>query len=169
MVFHFQFGVLGEAQIDRTLLSYSQALDDMRPAWDTLADRFARAEKRQFDTEGAYGGESWSPLSPKYAAWKAKHYGTMPILQRERHLYTQLTSQPFGVDVRELNMAMFGTALPYAKFHQDGDDNLPKRRVVALTDYEKRAWVKVIQEHLHNAAKERVSAQFPMRKLVIKE
>lgn len=194
MAFQFQFGVLGEAQIDRTLASYSEALDDMRPAWNELADRFANAEKKQFATEGAYGGDAWSPLSPAYAEWKQRHYGSMPILQREQDMYVQLTQQPFGVDVRELHYALFGTALPYAVFHQNGTKvssaqrnlgsnlssafgltagsrgiGLPQRRVVVLTEYEKRSWVKVIQKHLHDAVKKRIEQNFPLTKLIVKD
>lgn len=168
-VFHFQFGVLGGAQIDRTLASCGEALEDMRPAWDILADRFAGAQKRQFKSEGAAGGDAWSPLSPKYAAWKMKHFPGQDILQLEGHLIRQLTMQPFGVDVREMNFAIFGTALPYAVYHQKGEGDLPRRLVISLTNYEKRAWVKVIQQYLHDAMKTRVEAQFPLKKMVVKE
>lgn len=137
----------GELQLDRRLERF-EAVADARPVWDALADRFARANLRQFATEGAASGNPWDPLSPVYAAWKAKHYPGQPILRRDDDLWRGLTQQPFGVDVREERFAIFGSATDHGRYHQAGAGNLPQRRPVDLSENERRTWVRILQKYI---------------------
>lgn len=141
----FTFNVEGETQVDRTLARVMDDLEDLRPAWDTLADRFAKVEERQFDTEGRYGGAGWPALSPAYAAWKAAHYPGQPIMVRTGEGRRGLTERPFGVEVIEARSMALGSGTDYLRYHQRGAGNLPQRRVVELPESERREWVKIIQ------------------------
>ncbi len=118
-----KFDISGNQQVDLTMSRFQGRAQDMRPAFDEMADSFEEWMTRQFDTEGSYTTGRWSPLSPPYAKWKAKNYPGQGILQRTGRLFRQLTMQPFGVDVREPRYAIFGTALPYANYHQQGGQN----------------------------------------------
>jgi phage gpG-like protein len=142
------FEFFGEPQLSRTLARMTEAVDDLRPVWEALADRFASLEGRQFATEGRYGSGGWAPLSPRYAAWKARHYPGKTILRRTDDLYRSLTERPLGVEVIEPRFAIFGTAVEYGQYHQHGTAHMPRRRPVEFPESERREWVKVLQRFL---------------------
>lgn len=144
----FRFSVEGETQIDRTLTRWADNIDDARPLWDKLADRFATAEARQFDSEGAYGSGGWPALSSAYAAWKAIHYPGKRILERTGALRQGLASRPFGVEVITERSLTVGSGLDYGRYHQAGGGSLPQRRPVELPESERREWVKLIGNYV---------------------
>lgn len=145
MPVRLSFSFYGDQQVDRTLERFSDAVEDARPAWDAMADRFAAAERRQFATEGRAASGGWAPLSPRYAAWKARRYPGKTILRRSDDLWRSLTQRPLGVEVIEPRFAMFGSAVPYGAYHQHGSGRLPRRRPVEFTEAERREWVKILQ------------------------
>lgn len=144
----FTFTVEGEAQIDRTLARFADNVSDALPLWDKLADRFASIERRQFASEGGYGSGGWPALSPRYAAWKARHYPGKPILERDGELKRSLTVRPFGVEVLTPSSMTVGSGIDYGRFHQQGAGNLPQRRPVELPESERRTWVRLIQRFI---------------------
>ena len=146
----FTFRVEGETQIDRTLLRWADNLDDATPLWDRLADRFAVAEGRQFASEGGYGSGGWTPLSPVYAAWKARSYPGKRILQRTGALFDSLTRRPFGIEVLTAKAMTVGSGIDYGKYHQAGGGSLPQRRPVELPESERRVWVRYIQNFIRS-------------------
>lgn len=148
MAVRLTFSFYGEAQLDRTLARMSDAVHDLRPAWEVLAARFAAMERRQFDTEGRYGSAGWSPLSPRYEAWKAAHYPGKTILRRTDDLYNSLTRRPLGIEVMEPQFAIFGSPVDYGRFHQRGSSTLPRRRPVEFPEAERVQWVKVLQRFI---------------------
>jgi phage gpG-like protein len=148
MAARFTFSVEGETQIDRTLAAYVDNISDATDLWDKLADRFAAAEKRQFNSEGGYGGSTWPDLSPAYAAWKSRAFPGKPILERTGELKRSLTSRPFGIEVLLPGSMVVGSGLPYGPMHQAGGGNLPRRRPVQLPESERRVWVRYIQNFL---------------------
>lgn len=144
----FTFRVEGEEQIDRTLLRWADNLEDATPLWDQLADRFAMVETRQFSSEGAYGSGGWTPLSPVYAAWKARNYPGKRILQRTGALVESLTRRPFGIEVLTRKSMTIGSGIDYGKYHQRGGGSLPQRRPVELPESERRTWIRYIQRFI---------------------
>lgn len=144
----FTLSFYGEEQVSRTLLRYQQGALDMRPAWERLARRFQRNERQQFASEGAYASGGWAPLSPAYAAWKARHYPGKPILERTGALKASLTERPFGIEVLETGFMVVGSHVDYGAYHQRGGGRLPRRRPVELPEAERREWVRIIQERI---------------------
>lgn len=144
----FTFAVEGEVQVDRTLLRYEEDLEDARPVWDKLADRFAVMERRQFASEGAYGSGGWPSLSPAYAAWKAARYPGKTILRRTDELYESLTSRPFGVEVIDARSMALGSGTAHGPYHQRGGGNLPQRRPVEFPESERRTWVRYVHNFI---------------------
>lgn len=140
------FAVFGDVQVDRTLEGIEHRGEDLRPAWEHLRGRFLRLERRQFGSEGKYSG-GWSPLSPRYAAWKARHYPGETILRRTDNLWGSLTEGP-DVAVLEPHYMILGTSVDYAGYHQRGAGPLPRRRPVELPDSERSEWVKVLQSFI---------------------
>lgn len=145
--FRFTFSVEGETQVDRTLTRFADNIKDARPVWDKLAGRFARLERRQFAGEGTFSG-GWAPLSPAYAAWKARHYPGKPILERTGELKRDLTERPLAIEVLEPGFLLLGTAREYGEFHQRGAGDLPQRRPIEFPEGERREWVKVLQRFI---------------------
>ena len=141
----------GDVQLSRTLADLGDRTDDLRPVWDELADRFVGLERRQFATEGLYGSGGWAPLSPRYAAWKARAYPGKTILRRTDALYESLTDRPLGVEVFEPGRMVIGSDVSYGAYHQLGgevDGRPPQRRPVELPELERREWVKRIQRYI---------------------
>lgn len=142
-----QMDIVGERVFDRTLSGLAERAEDLRPVWDSLADRFENAEKRQFRSEGRYGSGGWQPLSDDYAAWKDRVAPGKPIMELTGDLKKDLTTQPFALDVREPHLFMVGTMDPKARWHQEGAGRNPQRKVVSLPESEKRQWVKTMQRY----------------------
>lgn len=147
MTLRLRFEVFGEVVLDRALERAADAAENMIPAWQVLRERFLRMEQRQFASEGAYGSGGWSPLSPRYGAWKARHYPGQTILRREDDLYLSLTQGP-AVAVLQPSYMILGSDDEKGPYHQAGAGPLPRRRPVELPEFERREWVKVVQRHL---------------------
>lgn len=139
-----RLSIEGDTQLDRTLARFAEGLDNASALWDALADRFASINRRQFDSEGAYGSGGWQALSPRYAAWKARAYPGKPILQREGDLVESLTRRPLGIEVITPRSMTLGSGVPHHRYHQLGD-GVPQRRAVELPESERRHWVRLVQ------------------------
>ena len=150
MAVRFIFDFAGEAQVDRTLEGLTERALDARPAWAVIMRRLARAEGTQFRTEGAYASGGWAPLSPAYAARKARAYPGKPILERTGRLVRSLTSPtaPDAIRRSEPHLMEFGTSVPYGRYHQTGTRFMPRRRPVELPETERVEVVKVLQRFI---------------------
>lgn len=147
--------LMGDQQVVRTLTNQQWFLTDMRPAWEQVADEFAKAEKELFRTRDR---GAWPALSKQYARWKEQRYPGKPPMRRTDTLYRELTQRPFGVERITRWSLTIGTQLPYARIHQKGGwvpGWPPKRMVVHLTEDEKRRIVKAVQAQLVAASRAR--------------
>lgn len=129
----------GRGVIERLRAVRARALD-LRPFWNevfapkyfaTVQDLFALEGQRRRDS-GRFGGGSWAPLSPSYAAWKARHYPGERILSRTGALRDSLAWTgsglgPGGVWLATKQGVEFGTAIPYAQYHAKGTGTMPAR------------------------------------------
>jgi phage gpG-like protein len=147
MALRMTFDFYGDVQLDRTLARFGDNIGDARPAWEKMADRFSRWEKRQFASEGRAGSGGWTPLSPRYAAWKARHFPGKGILVRTGELFRSLVERPFGVEHITEDQMTIGSDVAHGEFHQKGD-GVPQRRAVELVESERREWVKILQQHV---------------------
>ncbi len=155
----FEINILGELQVARMLEGVKYRTSDLRPVWAAIADDFLQIEARQFATEGGLG-RPWPPLSPAYAAWKAKHYPGAPILVRTGRLRASLTSRGGDhVEAIEPQMLKIGTAVPYARFHQTGTKRMPPRPPIVIPEEAKDRWVRLIQAYLQGGDISAVAAR----------
>ena len=145
MPYTLTFEFYGDEQVTRTLEAIEDRISNSREAFDAMGDRLEAAEIRQFASEGAFGSGGWTALSPAYGAWKARNYPGAPILVRTGELRDDLTQRPFSIDVVEDRMALFGSAVPYGRFHQGGTDRMPRRRPIELPGSGREEWAKVMQ------------------------
>lgn len=123
------FTVEGVADLIARLGYVQQGFVDLRQlgTWDAVQAEFYKIEKEQFASEGSAGATGkWKPLTTKYAAWKLKNYGALPILQRTGELYKEMTTAAGIVEKKEQEMTL-GSALKYAGYAD------AKRKVVSMT------------------------------------
>lgn len=104
-----------------------------RHVFPLLAPVFERAVERQFEARG--GGPShgaWTPLTTAYAAWKARRFPGMPLMERTGVLREALTrsSSPRAFREYSKDNYVFGTAgVDYASFFQHGTSRMVARPV----------------------------------------
>lgn len=153
MVMTLNLEVYGEAELNRTMLRFANAVDDMRPAFTAIHDDFIKTEKAQFASEGAAGASGkWAPLAESTVAYKASHGLDPAILVATGALRASLANQGDQSHVyRVTKDTMFiGSKVDYGKYHQSRlpRTRLPRRPVLSLPEATKRAWVKMLQDHL---------------------
>lgn len=142
-----RFTFYGDEQLNRTLVRFSEHAHDARPAWRAIRRDFIALEKAQFRSQGQAGSGGWRPLSPDYAAWKARHYPGKTILRRTDELFRSLTVGP-AVNVVERQFMIIGSDVDYGAYHQAGGPNLPQRRPIELPEFTRTRWVKILQRYL---------------------
>lgn len=136
----------GEKRLTRRLHAMETAVQDARPVWDVLRDRFVANMARTFAAEGGVSGR-WKPLSPAYGRWKAQAYPGTKILVRSGDLMRSFTTD-LAIDIREPHMMVVGSDVGYGLFHQRGTKKMPQRKMVDLSEYERQKWVTLIRAHL---------------------
>lgn len=95
---------------------------------ERIRDDFYAMEKEWFETEG---GSQWTPLSPRYAAWKDKAYPGKTILRRDDRLFQAVTGQPGDAEVRSSELHIYLRGVPYWRAHDQGIGRLPVRKVIS--------------------------------------
>lgn len=144
--FEFDDAVLGQR-----MAALDALLDDMTPVLERIADDAQnRVFTEQFDTEGGRA-HGWAPLSPEYAAWKARFFPG-PILQRTGRMRDDFTGR--GSDtVRRLeggDTLHVGASTPYAGAHQKGTDRLVARPPADATDEDRERWAEMVAQAIRD-------------------
>lgn len=76
------------------------------------------------------GGPGWAPLSPAYAAWKAKHYPGRGILERSLAMETAFAGGVgWEIVVTADTLRIDPSRVPYWRAHQAGTKHLPARPI----------------------------------------
>jgi phage gpG-like protein len=150
----FRMQVAGAAAIDRGIARCAGGLDDYRPLWPVIEDRFYALENALFRTEGAAAGSAWKPLSEKYARWKEAHFSGQPVLQRTGDLMKSLTNphDANAVRIQERNTLTLGSRIPYAVYHQAGTSKMPPRPAIQFSEEFQRAVSGDIRKYLEQLA-----------------
>jgi len=156
MVLAIQFGVPGEQgkQFSRAFDDLGKGIKDLREPFDKIGKDLRLGMRKQFKSEGTHRGTGWRELSPGYAKRKRKRYPGKPILEATGKMRTALLNDKhpsnlnavrplwaaFGIQSREL--------LQRATWHQLGTRNMPKRKIIALEETDRRKWGRIIQTYL---------------------
>lgn len=151
----FELTVAGEVQLHRAIKRFADGVEDLRPVWPEMISAFQAIEREQFQTEGGAGetGE-WAPLSPRYAEWKARHYGGKGILVRTGSLLASLTGGPGSLIEQSKDSLRIGSTVKYGLYHQFGTRKMPQRKVIDLSDRNARNLMKVLQGYLVHLERE---------------
>jgi phage gpG-like protein len=136
----FSISVTGGEAVKHGLVALLASMQNMQPFWrDVFAPKYFAIVQDGFATGGAqrgsggrFAGGNWAWLSPKYAAWKHKHYPGQPLLVREGTLRESVRWGGTGVGSGGIfeaysTFAIVGTTVPYGNYHQYGTSRMPAR------------------------------------------
>jgi hypothetical protein len=121
--FHFQLSRFGEG------------ISDFSPLFAETGQLFKADMAAQFVTQGETSGDEWAPLSPAYAAWKAKKFPGRTIGWLTGALMQSMTGGAGYTEIITPLTAEFGeadgaAATAYAHYFDEGTDKMPARPVL---------------------------------------
>lgn len=141
----FEFPVQNVA-LASSLSAMQAVLGDLRPFWPQARTLFGEWMNRQFDSEGAWGGDPWAPLTPNYAANKMARYPGRSTLVATRALHDaaiapRIVESGFHTLSLAIDDAPIRASRPdyaghaqrdvaVASFHQDGTRHMPRRPLI---------------------------------------
>ena len=141
----FRTELLGTDGAKATLEELGRRLGDLTPVWREVVSDWKAQEKRVFETEGAAIGVRWPPLSPRYAAWKAKHFGGT-MLVRSGHLRAAAVGTGSGYEEKIAQLAVeFKITDPTAQYVAT------RRPITRFSDIEKARWFRLLQTYVDAA------------------
>lgn len=134
--------VTGDRRTITAVNAWMRELEDWTPVWALIEADFYRMEQEQWASEGSRGGDKWPPLSPAYAAWKARRYPGQPLMVATGALRDSMTKQGATGQVRVIDKFRMelGTEIEYGVYHQYGGGDLPQRKIMAVTDKDVERW-----------------------------
>jgi len=145
----FRFEIDGDQLISRRLERFAGRSVDARPAFGAMADTLRGYEKRLFDSEGGSSGAPWSPLADSTRKAKTNAGQDPRILHATLALRRSLADKrdPEHEEIVTPTTLVFGSKLPYARFHQKGE-GVPRRRPLEFNESQKRYLLKKLQRYL---------------------
>jgi len=152
-----RFVVDNEVQLSRAFETGIAQFLNLEVPFNKMADDFYQTMAGVFSAEGAFEERTkWQDLSPTYAIWKSRNFPGRKILERTGRLKTSLTTRGGSDSVLEVtpNSLSVGTMVPYALRHQRGNPstNLPMRKIIELTDAQKKRWVHIMHRYMYEVA-----------------
>ena len=155
----FKVNVLGMEQLNVQFRGRLAALGDCSPAFARIAATIFDAERQAFAEQGAYeGNPAWAPLSPRYEAWKAKHYAGKGVLDRTGRLRAMMEGGP-GVlrDITahrmELRFGLRVGSYDLGGLHQTGTRRMPARKPLLLSRIKKSEFRHILAAHINQETK----------------
>lgn len=142
----FEFTAFGEKLVSREILRWGEHVADPVPVWESMFHDIARLETEQFDTEGTFSG-GWAVLADSTVQAKALAGLDPRILHATLDLRKSLTEVggPGNVHIAEPSFMVFGSDVPYGKYHQTGTTRMPRRRPVDFTSRIRQNLMKKLQ------------------------
>lgn len=162
-LYNIKIGVRGDAQVSRRLGLAYDVLGDLQPVFDAAMHPFMLTHmKRQFASDGAYGGAPWALYArePKYTAYKIALVGHLTPLRWQKggpfeRLYPSLVdkSHPEHVWKSDGKGASFGTRVPHAASLNEGGvgpfgERYPARKIIAMRNESRKELISAIQREI---------------------
>ena len=146
----FRLSIAGDQQIARRFVRFADNVEDARPVFRNLMGTYRKRSSKQFTSQGKSGSGGWKPLKPSTVAAKKRAGLDRRILHATLRLRESMTgSHPSdGIRIILPGSMAFGSTVKYAPYHQHGTKNMPRRRVLELTEAERRADLKTIQRFI---------------------
>lgn len=119
----------GLDDLDDSLSQFKDILNDLSPEFGLVGDYLVGFFSNDvFATEGAAIGQNWPPLSPSYAAWKARNFPGRGLLQQSGLLQSSFTALPTS------DYLTISNDTPYGGYLQYGTSRMPPRVFMSLSD-----------------------------------
>jgi hypothetical protein len=143
--------LLDDDKLELTVNKFTQSLNDMRRFWtEFFGPQFFDDVQQNFASEGRFVG-GWRALSPKYAAWKLKHYGPRNILVRTGRMQRSLRMGAGENIFRAFKTRVeMGSSVDYMPYHQRGTRRMPRRQVLFFR--KGRTYNKLLQQYVREEA-----------------
>jgi phage gpG-like protein len=132
----------GAGEAARDLLEVGARAEDVRPLWPEMNTLFHEDERARFERQGP----GWTKLADATLEHKAAAGQPPEILIATGRLLRSLTELPHGASESRPDRLVFGTDVPYARFHQYGTRTMPRREVAGLADPTRREMLRLVQE-----------------------
>lgn len=145
-----EFDVFGDRQVARDLLRIGDRAVDATPAFAQMLLDLVDLEREQFGSEGQRASGGWAPLAASTLARKRANGLDERILRATGALYESLEETSSGGDAirhADPTQMVFGTTVPYARYHQLGQ-GVPRRRPVELAERDRQGLVKTLQRYV---------------------
>lgn len=148
-----QLEVDGEERIKQMLSQLGLDFKDLRGAMNEVGRQNVKFfSGNVFASRGGAIGQPWQRLNDRYAAQKAKKWGSKPILVRTGKMQRSFKYQATSMDVTISNTD------PKFKYHQSSDTRyvLPRRAMIGVYGTLQRDVTSVIGKVLADKIKKRV-------------
>lgn len=141
------------AAATEALAAQSERLRDLSPGWRSVLAYMQRQTAAQFDSQGGRSGDGWEPLTARYERRKSRAFPGQPILRASDRLFRSVTTQTADA-VQDIapRVLLYGTRVPYGRYHQRGGKRLPRRQFLAVTDADRRQIAALVRAHLDGQA-----------------
>ena len=130
---------------------FATAAEDLQEPFREFGDYMTGSISRNFGKEGR--PRRWTPLSEKYARWKAKHFSGRKILVLSGRLKRKATSKKAWVATKKQLRYKPDVPLPGGldlfSIHQQGL-GLPARQMLVLQDRDKAQFTRIMRKHLYD-------------------
>ena len=138
----------------QALRSLIDRMRDLRPAWKSVVLYLRKATQATFASQGGRIGAAWAPLSPDYAYQKERVYPGMPILRASDGMYKSLVDEGAENSIVEIGLQdlTYGTKDRKARWHQDGTDRMPQRKILDVVAEDRRQIKAIVRAHLQRQA-----------------
>lgn len=136
----------GAEELQHRLAEIDRRISDLTPIWGAITSKLFDIEREIFDSEGR---GQWAPLSPRYAAWKARHYPGQPLLVLTGAMRQAFTNSSGAEIVRQPQSLLVKWSTPeYAKYHQTGTTYMPARPVLVVERQDVEAIAEVARDEI---------------------
>lgn len=149
-----QFTISLDAEsVKRTLSKKMAAVKDWTPAFDRAGSEMLTEYGYQTFEEQGPPGEAWRELSP--ATLKARlnrwgYYRNEPVASGKKLVWTGRLRAGFRKEVAPL-MLRIHNVVDYFQYHQRGEGNVPKRRMLYLSQERVYALLREMYKQLRDA------------------
>lgn len=152
--------LFGEPLVRRSLLRRAAGMTNHREAFRRIARILENAMRRNFATQGVYGGARWRDLAPSTIATKrrskdaATRANARTVLMATGALAESLTTSGAGhVEEMTDDTLRWGSLVPYGVFHQSRKPRTKiPHRPLRLAAVDRRDVVREVQRSMMGAA-----------------
>lgn len=157
-----RFEILGDVQLSRAFQAYAHEVEDMSDPLGKIGDALLRTVSDQFRTEGGRTGTKWHPLNASYARWKEAQVGPEPILVFSGWMRDTLTAdRAVTVSRKRMVYRPTGEHDDIAIYHQQGEGHNPQRKMIDLTQLDRRNWERIFATWLNELRRGPLWTQSP--------